>query len=323
MTPLRLVVSFATGLCAVAGVLLACSEETTNTDSGNDSGTNDTGTTPNKDTGTTEPSDSGSDTGADTGPKDAGPDVLVDAAKPLIEKFMEDQAEAYCKSLSRCCFGDANLQNGQPVDGGGAFDSGTYDKAKCLAYTQKIGFEGSLYYVSDLSDAGGVGIDTAAAADCIAKVTALKCQLGRTEFLQIRDTCFGALQGLRVANGDCKSSLQCAPGHFCKGGKCEALRLADAGCGDFTTDIGVAEEACSWRGSGDTLRFCESYDQQGTELPVASWRCRPALPNGSACNNSAWCADGMCSLAAGPEYKCKDPVTYFPRDPQNCGDLVK
>lgn len=308
MKNLRLAILLGGGILGATGVLLACSSDDTviTDDAGTDAATPDTGI----------------DSGADAA--DTGADVLIDAGL-TFDSFIDQMGEAYCSSLTRCCFGDPNLAEGEPVDGGGAFDSGTYDKTTCINLARRVGWEGSLTNATAANDAGKqVVLDQARALDCVAKVKAVSCLLARTDFVAIRTACFNAIRGTGTAGSNCSTSIECAPGFFCSSTqKCEALRGENEPCGDFTTDNGIAEEACSWRGSGDTNRFCETYDDAGTAIEDAgAWVCRTALPNGSFCNNSAWCAEGMCSIEQF-EYICKEPVTYFPREPDNCGQLVK
>ena len=316
MNTLRLALLFSGGLALTAGVLLACgSDDTivTGNDAGFDGGAPDTG---DDDAGQT-PSDAGTDA-------DARP--LIDSGLSF-ESFTASLADAYCGSLSRCCFGSDTIKDGDPVDGGGAFDGGAFDRAQCVKFTRQVGFEASLNEAELANDAGTVVLDQALALDCVAKVKALKCSLGRAEFVQVRDACFQAIRGSKTADAGCKSTIECGPGNFCNTSaqRCEGLRSVNDKCGDYA-DAGFGEEACSWRASGDTSRFCESYNQAGELLPRASWACKAALANGSSCNNSAWCANGMCSLAevsSAIEFICRDPVTYFPRDPTNCGSLVR
>lgn len=307
MKNLRLAILVGGGFLGATGILLACSsDDTVITD---DAGT-DGGGTP--ETGT---EDSGVDTGTD---------ALVDAGL-TFDSFIEKMGDAYCSALSRCCFGDPDLAEGAPIDGGAAFDGGTYDRATCINLARRVGWEGSLTNADVASDAGTVVLDQAQALDCLAKVEAVSCTLSRADFVTIRSACFDALRGLGTADAPCSASVECASGFFCNGttNKCEALRGENQPCGDFTTDNGVAEEACSWRGSGDTNRFCMTSDDAGTSIDDAgAWVCQNALPNGSFCNNSAWCAQGMCSIEQF-EYICREPVTYFPREPGNCGQLVK
>ena len=118
--------------------------------------------------------------------------------------------------------------------------------------------------------------------------------------------------------------------HLHTTGKCEALRGDDAGCGDFTADNGVANEACSWRGSGDTNRYCEFYDFNADDvLPQDQWRCRTARPNNESCISSLWCGEGLCDdrndldMSGDPDFVCRTPISYFPPNTDYCNPYVK
>ncbi len=300
------------GFLTGAGVLIACSSD---------------------DAAITVTEDGGADGAPDTGPSEAGPapDAGAETGPPFdagltFDSFIDQLSDTYCGSLARCCFGDENLKEGAPIDGGGAFNSGVYNKTACTDANRKFGFEGSVFGAVEAADGGLVTLDQQKALDCIAKVKALKCTLARAEYVAVRDACFGSVLGTGTAGSVCTRSIQCASGFFCNGQtkKCEALRAENAPCGDFTTDESLADEACSWRASGDTNRYCESYDEDGNAIEDAgAWVCKPGRANGAYCNTSAWCGNGMCSIADINSGTCTDPVTYFPRDPSNCGLLVK
>jgi hypothetical protein len=296
---------------AAAGVLLACtSDDTVVTD---DAGA-DTGTGP--ETGTT-------DSGVDAGEKDAEPDVLVDAGL-TFPTFREQLANSFCRSIARCCFGDSALAHDAGVDGG------FFDRDSCLSLARSAGFEGSNLFNEDAGTP--LVLNQAQALECVAKVDAIACQLGRAEFVAARSACFNAVRGTAVAGDACATGIDCVPGTFCNRttSKCENLRGDDAGCGDFIDDTYRAEEACSWRGSGDTNRFCDSWDfAQQAPKPQAEWRCRPAVATGERCLSSPWCADGLCDDRndldnnGENDYVCRSPITYFPRTPDFCDSLVK
>src|SRR5262249_18234059 len=153
------------------------------------------------------------------------------------------------------------------------------------------------------------------------KVEAITCQLGHADFAAIRTACFNAYHGTTAVGGNCNVGIDCAVGAFCNPttGKCEALRGADGGCGDFTDDSYLAEQACSWRGSGDTNRNCDSWDfDNAVEKPRSEWRCQPTRANGEWCLTSQWCSQGLCDDRNDldndgfSDYKCRTPITYFP-----------
>ncbi len=295
---------------AVAGVLLACTSDETIMTS-NDAGT-DTGTGPDSTT---------SDAGTDTGIEDSGPDVLIDAGM-TFETFREKFGDTYCKSVARCCFGDPNLGADAGVDGGGH-----YNQALCLQVSRSGGFEGSLLYNEDAGTA--LILNQQQALDCLAKIEAISCTLGRNEFVAARAACFNAVRGTATIGAACTTGIDCVPGSFCNSttAKCEALRPEDGGCGDFAG--GSPDEACSWRASGDTNRYCDSWDfAAGDFRPQDEWRCRAAQPNGSLCINSTACSEGLCDDRndvdgnGETDFVCREPITYFPRTPDFCDSLL-
>ena len=111
--------------------------------------------------------------------------------------------------------------------------------------------------------------------------------------------------------------IECAQGFFCKSpggdggtGTCQAARALGQTCGDFTADPTLADEACSWRSSGDTKRYCAfvaDFDA-GTTKDAGDWKCANALPNGQGCYLSTWCAAGICDPN---DTSCKAQLPYF------------
>lgn len=319
MKKLRVAALLAGGIGVMACLVIACGDDDSgiiiDSDSGTDSG---------KDASNDAASDAG-DAGTDGG-EDAG-----DAGSFTTNDLIQQVADAYCDSLSRCCFGGV-LDGGTPVDGGGDFNSGIYDRASCVQLERGIGFEGSSKDLQTLynADAGGYTIDRATAASCVEKMKAISCTLGRAEFVALRDACFGATKGAVAVGGDCTSSVQCGAGLFCSvtTSKCEALRGSGASCA-LVPDAGSGgdtarnDEACSTRSSGDTGLFCNMLSNRDDST---TWKCTTQLPNGSQCDNSSACAEGFCSTAdstvVNGNYTCHAPAVYFPRDPSNCGALV-
>lgn len=294
---------------AVAGALLACTSDdtiVTPEDAGSDTGT-----------------ETGTDAGTDTGADDASPDALIDAGL-TFDSFRDKLADVYCKSVARCCFGDPNLAPDAAVDGGGH-----YNQELCLGGARSGGFEGSLLFNEDAGTP--LILNQAQALECIAKLEAISCSLGRAEFVAARAACFNAVRGTAAIGSACATGIDCVPGSFCNRAtsKCEALRPLDGGCGDFSPSGGTADEACSWRGSGDTNRFCDSWDFDQAQLkPQAEWRCAESRPNGQLCINSLGCSEGLCDdrndLDENGEldYTCRTPITYFPRTPDYCDALL-
>lgn len=293
MNKLRLIALTSAGLLVSTGALLiACSD--------------DTSINPAVDGGRTETSTN--ETGTPDGGEDAKPDVFDSGFK--VDTFPKDLGEALCGAHARCCFGNAALPAGAAVDGG------TFDRTKCETFYRKFGLEGS-DFGNELLDGGNVELDDVKAADCIAKAKALTCDLSAADFQAARNACYGALKG-KVSAGACKGDIECAPGFFCKtalgseagtSGTCTAIRPLGGACGDFG-DQQTPDPACSWRGSGDTKRYCAFADDvtSGTFKDAGDWKCANGLANGSECYLSTWCASGICDDGT---LKCKDPSTYF------------
>ena len=281
-----------------SGVLVACSDDTTNPTG--DAGGPDGFVPP-----TTDGGDGGGPDAAD-----AAPDVLD--AGFVLTTFPEQLATAICKSLSRCCYGNANLDAGSPVDGG------TYDQAGCIDTYRRNGWDTSNFNTASALDAGAIALDQAKALDCITKVSALTCDLPSSEYDMINAACFAAYKG-KIANGAaCQSSLECGSTSFCQratsasAGTCAPLRAAGDSCGDFITDptdLNLGDEACSYRASGIPDSHCDSiaaFDGP-TYKPLADWKCVANLDVGSSCANTNWCASGICTI----DHVCADPYKYF------------
>ncbi len=308
-------------IASCAAILGACSSEDTMVSASTDGGGRPEGST--ADTGT-------ADTGTDGGGTDASTDSPIadgptdspspDAGLTLL-KFADQVADAMCSTLSRCCYGDANLDGGAPVDGGG-----TFDRAHCISLFTASGFEGSLKGFGGL--AGKASLDQTSGADCLQKLSALTCNLAETEFDAARTACFAALRGTQAAAQPCSASIDCAPGNFCDApgggaGTCAALRAVGDGCATFNTgnqntDLALADNVCSYRASGTPKLFCDSIDFAAGVKPTTDWKCAAALPNGSNCANSLWCNAGICD----PDTNiCTSPEGYFPMS--FCSTFVK
>lgn len=292
MNKLRLIALTSAGLLvSTGGLLIACSD--------------DTSINPAVDGG-------GSETSTiDTGTVDGGEDAKADVFDSgfVVATFPKDLGEALCGSLARCCFGNANLPEA------GAVDGGTFDRGKCEGFYRTFGMEGSSLG-HGLLDGGNIELDHGKAADCIAKAKALTCDLSAPDFQAARDACYGALRG-KLSTGACKGDIECSQGFFCKTtlgsdsgvGTCTAIRPAGGNCGDFTEDPGASDPACSWRGGGDTKRFCAfADDTSGTFRDAGDWKCTPGLANDNGCYLSTWCANGICDDTT---FKCATPSNYF------------
>lgn len=258
---------------------------------------------------------------ADTGapPADAGVDAPV---IPVLD-YAGLVADGLCSSLTRCCFGDANLADGGAVDGG---DGTTrhYDAAQCRTLYRSLGFEYS-NIGADQADAGVV-VDPVKAQACLDQVKALPCDLPGDKLEEVRASCFEAVVGQRKIGEPCHGSVECAKGAFCDVsgsdggplGTCAALRGQGQSCGvvntgNISTDSESAEEACSWRGGGDTNLRCASYEADGGAYiqDYAQWTCQPTVALGEICNTTVSCEKGICDIDQ--NYICASPVNYFGR----------
>lgn len=307
MNKLRLI-CLASGSLLLAGsaVLVACSSEDT----------------------VVTPIDAGFDSPADVArpdapapPNDGGQDAGPEAAPPFdggAPLFVDQLAEALCKSAARCCFGDPNLAGDAGLDGG------AYDQAKCLALYKANGVEGSLRGFDQI-DAGILTLDPQAAGDCLAGAANLACDLPGTALADLRAKCFDAFYSVAPAGAGCTVSAGCGKGLFCNtaadgGAKCEAVRGDGGACGDWTQDYSLIDETCSWRGMGGD-RYCQHYAdfQNGTDLDAGDWTCQPSNPINGDCDSNRWCKDGHCDTST---YQCKASAIVFP--PQGfCDQLIK
>ena len=285
------------------GYLLACSSDDTNVDSTTEAGAE-----------TSRPDA--------PGPGDSGPDT-ADTAPPFdggfgVDTFDNLLASELCGSLARCCYGTAT-----PGDGGA--DGGTFDRDACLAVAVQVGFQSSNLGTAALRDAGTVTIDQVAADDCINKVKALTCNLPGTEYTAARTACFGVYSGTLNGGQACKGSAECKRGFYCKGqsdggtGSCTAIEALNGPCGTNPDHPTEYEEACSYRASGDTLRYCQFYDPNGAgnTLDAGEWKCANAGGADSGCATSTWCKDTICD---NDTYICRTPDKLF--DDQ-CGRFIK
>lgn len=257
------------------------------------------------------------------------PDVVTDAPNPdaglKLDTYANEVAGALCDALTRCCFGLTNVPEG------GAVDGGTFDRPECIALYREAGFESSLYH-SDALTKGNVTLDQAKGAECLQKIRAMSCNISGADFKAVRTSCFAAVTGKLAANQPCRSSIECAPGHFCSPdqpdaalngvgttvyGKCAPLKASGQNCSILeggqgnNNDSLFAEEACSYRAGGDTGLHCDSWDDVNNDFAARNeWTCKAGVANGETCNSSVWCADGLCDTASG-DFKCKSPQQFF------------
>jgi hypothetical protein len=300
-------------IATVTGILVACTGDDTVVTGNNDAGT---------DSGS--PAPTTTTTGQDSGPPvgDGGV-VTVDAALEA-GSYGELVGETMCNALTKCCFNNPNVAQG------GAVDGGTFNRSVCTALYDKLGFERSNFGLQVTHDS--VSVDPAKASDCLTKLANLSCQLTSAELKAAREACFDSLVGQLEAGAPCQASIQCAKDTFCfkpdagdaggVTGSCVALRGQGHACGDVqvtSTDINsneivddsnAAEEACSWRGGGDTNLACASVDPVSGAYKAdrAGWTCQTPVPDGGFCNTSVSCVDGICDTAT---FTCVPVLQYF------------
>ena len=299
------------GLVGLTGFLFACSSD--DTVIGPDSGT-----------------DGGADQNApDTSP---GPDAQPDApvfpdAGLTLENYQGKLAEVLCRTYARCCFGDANLDGGAPVDGG------VYDLKECIEFHTAVGFESSSGEIPESKV--NLVLDNAKGNECIAKLDTLTCDTPGAMYSQVAQSCFAAIVGKQTAGQPCVKSIECTPGNFCTAtdggaGACAPLRDAEGNCGDwFATDspetnAEFSGEACSYRGKGvDTGRYCDFYDFTNNQFrPQAEWKCKVAGGIGANCASTPWCKDALCDDLN--TATCVASKQFFaPDSEQGCGKFVK
>jgi hypothetical protein len=302
MKPAPLTTGFS-ALLTAAGVLVACNADRPN-----------------------EPAPDESTASQPTSAAEAPPPAIAESpsvrnAGLTFDTFRERMAEGFCSSLARCCLGDTT---------GAASDSGAFDRRQCEMDVQIFGFETSNLFDSTDSGPRAVVLDEAEAWLCIDRLKALSCSLGREEFAAARSACFAAVRGTIPLGGTCKESVDCVPGHFCNPSttRCEAVRGEGQPCGDFTSD------ACTYRNSGDTNRYCEIVDTADPNfavLPQSEWRCRTGRPNGALCANNLWCGEGLCDDRTDldprdgvNDFVCRPSIEYFSKTtPEWCPTYVR
>jgi len=258
--------------------------------------------------------DAGADADADL---DSGRQADV-VTPQSVSEFASEVEKELCGSLTRCCFGVPGLPNGAPVDGG------RFSRDACAALYRNIGFEFSTTGARFV-DGGEALIDKDVGRDCLAEIQLLSCNLSGPEMTRVRTKCFDAIVGTRTAGQPCEGSIECARGLFCNpvdGGTCAPLRGDGGACSVFNSgnaaiDSVRSEEACSWRGSGDTRLVCSSFDAGTGEYTARNeWVCRPQVALGDTCNSTVWCRDGICDFN---DSVCKSPLEIFT---SYCGRVV-
>ncbi len=320
--PFRLLTLAGGATFVAAGFVIACSSDDTVVPSP-EAGVLEAGTDVSSDTNVTT-NDGGGDGGNEASAFDAG---------LTIDSYTTQVGEAACSALTRCCYNDPNLDGGAPVDGG------TFNKQACVEAYRDFGFNSAHLGLTRV-DKSRLALDQQKGLDCIAKLKALTCgNITPADNKAISAVCYAAIFGKQTAGQPCTDTFECALGHFCNrsnapdggpGAVCEAVRAANAPCGNthdpalnISNAAGRSEYACSFRGSGDTNRYCEYYDipadgGQATFKAVADWKCTAARADNADCSNDAWCTSGLCNATT---FKCSEPEPVF-YQPEACTDFL-
>lgn len=271
--------------------------------------------------------DSDASTDAST---DDGGEVYPDAGLTM-ENYAGSLAHVLCRALARCCFGNADLEHGDPVDGGAAFDRDT-----CVAFYTNVGFESSSGELPTSDD--NLTLNNAKGDECVAKIENLTCDTPGIMYTTVASACFSAVVGKLGAGEPCTKSVECLPGHFCTAagsepGTCAVLRTEGQDCGDWintgTTDYKAERsgEACSYRGKGvDTGLYCDFFDfVEGKYRPQDEWKCKQAGGVNAQCLSTPWCKDSLCDDL--DTLTCQSPKLFFapsgPGATYGCGKFAK
>jgi hypothetical protein len=240
------------------------------------------------------------------------PDVVGDVdAMPVGLVAATNEATAYCTKWLSCC----------PAAGG------PYDLQSCIRATTTYGWEGTLPLDPSVYSRGNITVDQAKAAGCVTALQGFPCGMQTAaQWGAITTACEGVMQGTIPTNSPgCVDSFECAPGNYCDptvdGGLCTKLAAQGAACNTKIqdpyagTDAGgglapLADQMCSYLGSGNTGLFCDLI----TKGPNAA-TCQPLLANGAMCQstvNSGYYDDQACTPPAlcGDDTLCGDPALY-------------
>lgn len=217
---------------------------------------------------------------------DVGPDVAPDAGYPVAD-FIAQQLKLTCQRYGQCCFGS---------------DAGAFDQSKCEGLFLDFGWEGNLsepaYIVKTAPDAGQDGgpppplnitIDPVNAQKCLAALATFDCPtIKAADDVNIFTTCYSAVKGSLTVGQNCRRSVECTTGNYCKPGDggttCQPIESIGAQCDQASENL-----ACQYRGYLGTPARC---DVGGTK------KCAAKLGQGVACNYNWDCASGVCNAAS-------------------------
>lgn len=282
MTNLRKRFSVLVGLFAAtgvgAGLLIACSDDSSVTPDG---GVAEAGAE------TSTPETGGGDTGIDAGDAgDAARDQFVPIEAGTLAEFIDANPTATCARFKDCC--------GKPA----------FDTAAC---ENDFAADGWVQSIKDLTVAGvatggKVTYDPVAGSDCLTKIRNMTCtNTTAAEFKASLQSCFAAARGTVAAGGACKANVECANTTFCdlanNGGTCTTIKAAGTTCS-------AALGECSYRNSGTSQCL-----DPGDGTPV----CAPSLANGANCDRDFECTSNSCYVRdedGGVATTCDDKVDF-------------
>ncbi len=224
-------------------------------------------------------------------PTDAGCDASV------VQQFANDMIANMCNRYSACCFPDA----------------ATFDQAQCEAFWH--GGPGGFNQVNrDLLpttfNSCTLVLDPTAATSCLAGLKTFSCpSMAATEFANITNNCYAAVQGTTQVGQPCTDSVECQRGNFCSpnvdgGSSCQPLETDG---GDCTTINGVvvnSNVACAYRNNYNETMRCNRAGSKKCEAPLAdgtkcifNWDCKSQV-----CGDNKTC--GSVTTTSDPNFIC-------------------
>jgi hypothetical protein len=249
-------------------------------------------------------------------PKDAGADAAetADAADAAIvffdageaglsvATFTTEIAQALCQGLARCC----TVPNGS-----------SFDMAGCINTQMTTNFNTG----ANVADSGDLTLDPVKAQACLNDLASVNCAATTgTDTVKEFDDCYTALSGTLTTGAPCVKSVECVQSDFCDlptdggaTGTCQPMRTSGEPCGDFgSRSLVQSEEACSYRGSGNTGLRCANVDLATlTVLDAGTWVCSPEVAPDSGCGFAVDCTTRLCDPGPGFSlYQCVDTKPY-------------
>jgi V8-like Glu-specific endopeptidase len=183
---------------------------------------------------------------------------------------------------------------------------------KCRAFYRELGFEATARGLPSSSHAN-LTIDATKRGACLTAIgNTAACTAASAQVKTNLANCVGAVVGSVGAGGACTSSAECAGNSACSfaasgAGTCQPLAAIGASCevaykgGSVDERYDLAQELCSKRAGGTPAASCDGYDFVGSAYKAeATWTCKAAGANGTACGTSAECTSGICAPFGSP-----------------------